>query len=163
MLVGRAGVLASIFLPHPAKPSSFLGPEAHPWDQRWPYVLLTVHVALVLMALTHAQKDRAQLWPERAAVWLLLVATAFLAGQSDDRWNLVLVVSEMAVVVFGCGGLTDVAAGRKPPHLRSLGHDVSTKRHLDAASRRATDGHVKVDDGSAHGCKSLPSTRRGRA
>ena len=48
-------------------------------------------------------------------------------------------------------------------HLRSLGHDVSTKRHLDAASRRATDGHVKVDDGSAHGCKSLPSTRRGHA
>ena len=48
-------------------------------------------------------------------------------------------------------------------HLRSLGHDVSTKRHLDAASRRATDGHVKVDDGSAHGCKSLPSTRRGQA
>ena len=111
LLVGRAGVLASIFLPHPAKPSSFLGPEAHPWDQRWPYVLLTVHVALVLMALTHAQKDRAQLWPERAAVWLLLVATAFLAGQSDDRWNLVLVVSEMAVVVFGCGGLTADADG----------------------------------------------------
>ena len=48
-------------------------------------------------------------------------------------------------------------------YLRSLGHDVSTKRHLDAAGRRATDGHVKEDDGSAHGCKSLPSTRRGQA
>ena len=111
LLAGRAGVLASIFLPHPAKPSSFLGPEAHPWDQRWPYVLLTVHVALALVALTPTQKDRAQLWPERAAVWLLLVATAFLAGQSDDRWILVLVVSEMAVVVFDCGGLTADADG----------------------------------------------------
>ena len=37
-------------------------------------------------------------------------------------------------------------------HLRGLGHDVRTKRHLDAAGRRAADGHVEVDDRSAHGC-----------
>ena len=53
---------------------------------------------------------------------------------------------------FAEGGWTPIGI-RSASYLGGLGDNVGAEGHLDAAGRRAANGHVKEDNGRGHGDK----------
>eukprot|EP00802_Teleaulax_amphioxeia_P008843 Tamp_08854.p1 GENE.Tamp_08854~~Tamp_08854.p1 ORF type:complete len:563 (-),score=33.34 Tamp_08854:536-2224(-) len=105
LLLARAGVLAGVFHPYAASPtpsscSSLEDPVLHEF-----YVKLALHVALSLFACIPVHKTGGKwvLGLEAASRWLLLGVTAFLTGQSEERWTLGLLCSEVFASIFGTG------------------------------------------------------------